>query len=95
MISFVRDMLRVLNMPCKEHAFLFGKQLDAPLARGTSVGLWLHLRVCKGCSAWTKHLHAIRSLFKALEEREQNTPAMPAHVRERIATRMREAHTIL
>ena len=95
MISFVRDMLRVLNMPCKEHAFLISKKLDAPLAPGTTAGLWLHLRVCKGCSAWTKHLHAIRSLFKALDEREQNTPAMPAHVRERIATRVREANSNL
>jgi len=87
-IRFVRDMARVLTMPCREHAALFSRQLDVPLSRGEAFGLRLHIVYCGGCRRFRSHLRHLQSLGRALAEQAESQPGLPADVRERIHARV-------
>ncbi len=91
MIRFVRDMLRVLRMPCREHVVLFSRQLDAPLSGGEAFGLRLHIVYCGGCRRFREHLRHLQSLGRTLAEQAENAPGLPADVRERLHARAAQA----
>lgn len=88
MNRFVRDMVRVLTMPCREHAALFSRQVDTPLSRGETIGLRIHIVYCGGCRRFREHLRHLRSLGGALAEQIGNEPGLPADVRERLIARV-------
>jgi hypothetical protein len=81
----------VLNMACIDHALLLSRQLDARLSRGETVGLWLHLRVCNGCSRWKRHLAQLRLILGEIDAQDAHTVSMPATSRARIASVLRSA----
>ena len=85
MMAFIRDMFDVLGMRCEQHAVLLSRQADEPLRTGQAWGLWLHLRICKGCSRWKRHIGQLRSMLRAMDAEETVSPAMPVDTRERIA----------
>ncbi|CAN5825075.1 hypothetical protein BH11PLA1_BH11PLA1_00700 [soil metagenome] len=88
MIRFVRDMARVLTMPCREHVVLFSRQLDAPLPRGAAFGLRLHIVYCGGCRRFRAHLRHMQALGGVLAEQGENEPGLPADVRARLNARV-------
>ncbi len=91
MIRFVRDVVRVLTLPCREHVVLFSRQLDAPLSRGEAFGLRLHIVYCGGCSRFRAHLSHLQTLGRTLAEQTENEPGLPADVRERLNARVARA----
>ena len=91
MIGFVRDMVRVLGLPCREHVVLFSRQLDAPLSRGEAFGLRMHIVYCSGCRRFREHLRHLQSLGRTLAEQAENEPGLPADVRERLNARVTQA----
>ena len=91
MIRFVRDMLRTLGLPCREHVVLFSRQLDSPLSRGEAVGLRVHILYCGGCRRFTEHLRHLQSLGRTLAEQAEIEPGLPVDVRERLIARVARA----
>lgn len=94
MIGYVRDIFRVLGMPCRSHTELFSRQLDAPLAPGIAMGLRIHVLYCTGCKRFRAQIHALRALMNAIDaETETGAEAgagssadqkMPPDVRARV-----------
>ena len=62
MIGFVREVIRVLGMPCREHVALFSKQLDEPLPLGTAAGLRIHILYCGGCKKFRAQIRRLHDL---------------------------------
>ena len=91
MIRFMRDMARVLKMPCREHVVLLSRQLDTPLSRGEAFGLRLHILYCAGCRRFREHLRHLQSLGQTLAQQAQIEPGLPADVRERLHDRVAQA----
>lgn len=91
MIRFVRDMVQVLKMPCREHVVLFSRQFDAPLSGGEAFGLRVHIVYCGGCRRFRDHLRHLQSLGRTLAEQAEIEPGLPAEVRERLNARVAQA----
>jgi len=90
-IWFLRDMMRVLSLPCREHAVLFSRQIDAPLSGGESFGLRVHVLYCGGCRRFRDHLLHLQLLGRTLAKDVQHEPGLPAEVRERLNARVAQA----
>lgn len=78
----------MLSLPCREHTVLFSRQIDAPLSRGESVGLRIHILYCKGCRRFRSHLRHMRSLGRSLAGQIEQTSGLPADVRQRLIARV-------
>lgn len=87
MIGFVRDVLRVLKMPCREHTALFSRQLDEPLPRGIQAGLRLHVLYCTGCKRFRAQVRRLREVAGGLGRDLNAGEAMPRAVRGRVLGR--------
>ncbi|MBX3386398.1 MAG: hypothetical protein KF768_07495 [Phycisphaeraceae bacterium] len=63
----VGDFVKVMSMPCKEHAAIISRLTSEPGAYsgGMRAGLWLHERVCTGCKAYHRQLTTLRRGFEA------------------------------
>jgi hypothetical protein len=83
-MRMAKDILRVLNMPCREHTTLFSRQLDAPLSRGEAVGLRIHIVYCRGCRRFRAHLRHLRALGRTLADAAGREPGLPTDARERL-----------
>lgn len=62
---------------CKEITKLVSQSLDGPLPWRTRLAVWMHLKMCKLCSAFRRDQNALR---RRLIEAEQQ-PTMAANVR--------------
>jgi hypothetical protein len=89
-MGYLRDIFRVLNLPCREHTALLSRQLDEPLAPGERLGLRLHLVYCRGCRMYRNQIVLLRSLAARLTEDLERGDVMPQDVRDRIARRAEE-----
>jgi hypothetical protein len=89
--EFVRDVLRVLRAPCRDHAALLSKQLDADLRPGLAFGLRLHILSCVGCRRFRTQLRVLRMLFVQLAQEPHSGQPLPPQVRERVLHHAREA----
>jgi hypothetical protein len=87
MIGFVRDVFRVLGMPCREHTALFSKQLDEPLPPGIAAGLRIHILYCGGCKKFRAQIHRLRDLAGTIGHDLDSGEAMPQAVRDRVLRR--------
>jgi hypothetical protein len=87
MIVFFRDISRVLNAPCREHARMMTLAPEVPLRRGERAGLWLHLRICKGCRGLKAQLDRLGSILGRAANKEDSEAAMPEAVRQRLRER--------
>jgi hypothetical protein len=84
MIRFVRDVRLTLRTPCREHVAVLSKGLDTRLRPGIAVGLWVHMRYCKGCLRYRAQLVALRAACARLGQESEAGEAMPDAVRERV-----------
>lgn len=91
MIGFARDVLRVLRMPCREHAELFTRQLDEPLPRGVAAGLRIHVLYCEGCRKFRAQILKLRDASRDLARDIHAGEALPKAVRDRIVARAADA----
>ena len=91
MIRFVRDIVRVLNMPCREHAGLLSRRLDGQLSSGEALGLRVHLLYCAGCRRLAAQLHTLRKLGRELGEQMGTGEGLPGAVRDRVIARVQQA----
>ncbi len=89
MIRFTRDAARVLGMPCREHTVLLSRQMDAPLSRGETFGLRVHLVICAGCRRFKAQMIQLRSMSRSLGQAMDQAGDMPPAVRERITAGIR------
>lgn len=84
MIGFVRDVCRVLGMPCREHTALFSRQLDEPLPPGISAGLRVHIMYCAGCRKFRAQIRRLRELSGKIGLEMESGEGMPSDVRDRL-----------
>jgi hypothetical protein len=84
MIGFVRDVFRVLGMPCRQHTTLFSKQLDEPLPPGVAAGLRLHILYCGGCKNFRAQVRRLRDVAGSIGRELDTGEAMPGAVRDRV-----------
>lgn len=87
MIGFVRDVFRVLGMPCREHTALFSKQLDEALPPGIAAGLRIHILYCGGCKKFRAQIRRLRDLTVAIGQNLDSGEAMPKTVRDGVLRR--------
>jgi len=85
MITCLRDFIRTLNFPCREHTELLSRQLDAPLPRGQAFALRLHLLYCSSCRRFKTQVRRLRELARTLGTELGPDAALPDDVRQRIA----------
>ena len=88
MTQFVRDIVRVLKMPCREHVVLLSRQIDAPLSQGERVGLRVHILYCGGCRRFAAHLRHLQTLGQTLYNQVEAEPGLPADVRAQLNARI-------
>lgn len=93
MIRVIRDIFRVLNMPCQEHAVLMSRQLDAPLRRGEAIGLRVHVVYCRACRRFRRQIRLVRELCGTVGAPGGELEGMPESVRGRLAARVRGEST--
>ncbi|MFA6046001.1 MAG: hypothetical protein WC718_13545 [Phycisphaerales bacterium] len=84
MIGFVREVVRVLRLPCQEHAALFSRQLDEPLPRATAAGLRVHILYCAGCKQFRTQIRRLRDLTRSLGQELNAGESMPAAAKQRV-----------
>ena len=87
MIGVVRDIFRVLGMPCREHTALFSRQLDERLPPGVALGLRIHILYCTGCRRFRAQIRHLRDLAAKIGEEVTAGGGMPGAVRESILRR--------
>lgn len=90
MIAFFRDAARVLGMPCREHTVLLSRQLDHPLTRGEALGLWIHLRYCRGCFRFRRQIRLLRDVARSLGSDDGSGSRLPADVSQRVLKQIAE-----
>lgn len=93
MIAFVREIVRVMNEPCRSHSVMMSASLDGRLPRATRIGLSIHMVLCGPCRrlfAQFTFLHkAAKELGREAQDRILRTEAMPDEVRDRLNARLR------
>ena len=90
MIQVIRDVIRVLSMPCKEHTKLFTRQLDEPLPPGVALGLRVHVVYCKGCKRFRRQIQRLREIARNVGLEIESSVGMPQALRESIQKRIDE-----
>lgn len=90
MIGFVRDVIRVLRMPCRRHTELFTRQLDERLSAGVSAGLRLHVLYCTGCARFRRQVRLLHDLARRVGDEAMGSEKMPEHVRQRVLSASRD-----
>lgn len=95
MLTYLRDMARVLNTPCREHTKVMSRTLDGGAPPGAAAGLRLHLLLCARCRHFLAQLRFLKAAAGRLPtetaDRVEAAARMPAEVRERVRERLRRA----
>jgi hypothetical protein len=93
MFAGLLEVVRVLNLPCREHSILISRLTDGQLPRSTRIGLRLHFLICGPCRHFARQLvffrRAAARLSSGAIERVLSSARMPDEVRARIAARLR------
>ncbi len=93
MIAFVREIVRVINVPCRSHSVMMSASLDGRLARATRVGLSIHTVLCVPCrrlfAQFTLLHDAAKKLSREAQDRILRNEAMPVEVRDRLRATLR------
>jgi hypothetical protein len=93
MFGGVLEVVRVMNLPCKEHSMLISRDADGQVRRATHLGLRLHYIICSPCRHFAAQLHFLRKAAARLApsqvQRALTAARMPQDVRQRIASRLR------
>lgn len=74
----MKNVWRILTLPCEEAARLMSDERDAALSRLDRMALRAHLLSCRSCKRFRRHLH-VMSIAANSEEQ------MPEDARERIS----------
>jgi len=85
-IGAVREIFRVMSLPCVEHAPLFSRERDERLWWATRTGLRMHTWVCAPCRRLRRQLRELASAARSLQRSAApiEAAAMPSDVRERL-----------
>jgi hypothetical protein len=74
----MKNVWRILTLPCEEAARLMSDERDAALSRLDRIALRAHLLSCKSCKRFRRHVHVIAVAARSDEP-------MPEDARERIS----------
>jgi hypothetical protein len=88
-MSRLKDVWRILNLPCREMARLASESLDRDLDGLERSALRLHLLYCLACRRYSKQLRFLRAALRNLATRIEAGqplpgPGLPEDVRDRI-----------
>ncbi|MGD9693373.1 MAG: hypothetical protein AB7G17_08430 [Phycisphaerales bacterium] len=86
MIGAIREIVRVMSLPCVEHAPLFSRAQDERLPWATRTGLRMHTWVCAPCRRLRRQLRELANAARALRQSAGpiEPASMPGDVRERL-----------
>lgn len=63
------SLSRLLGLPtCREASHLLSRRQDAPLSRGQSLRLRLHLAACDACANFARQLDFLREALRRYRE---------------------------
>jgi hypothetical protein len=89
------EVVRVMNLPCREHSMLISHDTDGQLPRATRVGLHLHFILCSPCRHFAAQLRFLGRAAARLgvvgAERSLEGGRMPPEVRDRLRRRLRSS----
>lgn len=93
LLTKLKATMGALSPSCREAARLQSAQLDRPLGWTQRLGLKIHLLLCKWCRRYGIQIRFLRdaSRHQPDEPPAHTSPGMPAAVRERLASRLRDA----
>jgi hypothetical protein len=82
----MRKILRNLNARCRDAAQLLSDVHERPLLKSESVGLAIHLLLCRSCRDYRKQLDATRAFVATIPQGQtaDSTVALSTAARERI-----------
>lgn len=88
-MSRLRDVRRILGMPCEGMTRLASESLDRELGRFERFALGSHLLVCTACRRYRRQIVLLRSAVRRLKDDVENDrplpgPDMPTDLREKI-----------
>ncbi len=89
----IREQCASLSLTCREAARAQSEQLDHPLPRMTSIGLRLHLLICKWCRRYGKQIRWLHQATHNQEDKWVQTDAnsLSDSARERIKRNLKSA----
>lgn len=94
MKGHICDFVRVMRIPCREHAALYSRRLDADVSWGARAGLAVHERLCPGCRAMVRQLEQLRAAARSLAGRRPQpapAPCSPACMPDLVRARLEHA----
>jgi hypothetical protein len=92
MAGRVREAVKVLSAPCREHTFLISRGLDGAIPSEIRLALRVHFLVCGPCRRFARQLQFIRRAARMLAAGAAQPPIsgrMPDEVRHRLSQRLR------
>jgi hypothetical protein len=93
MKHWIRQWVGDLSPGCRRAVRLQSEAMDHPLTLRQRSGLWLHLRLCRWCRRYGRHLDFIRAAGRQQAEADRQAPApqLSPEARERLRRRLAEA----
>lgn len=81
----MRELLRLLNAPCRDIAALVSASMDTELSGAQRWAVRIHLLYCRACRAYRRHVRMLRQIVQAalrqsdaaIAEAETGRPALP------------------
>ncbi|HWE37728.1 MAG TPA: zf-HC2 domain-containing protein [Isosphaeraceae bacterium] len=81
----LKQIARLLTMPCEGFARLASESLDRDLPRPERWALAVHLAYCVACRRYRRQLALIRAAAERLRARDEaDTPALSPEARDRL-----------
>lgn len=88
-MGFVGEFIKVLSLPCEEHAPLISRALDDELTPGLRWGLMVHETYCAGCRGYHRQLETVRrAARRGMAPVAVGGAGIPEEVRERLVRRV-------
>ena len=89
----LRDVWRLLNLPCRGMNRLASESLDRDLGRAERIALRSHLLYCTPCRRYFRQIRRLGQALRRFADRLETAeplpgPALPADIRERIKRRL-------
>jgi hypothetical protein len=83
--------MSLLSQSCAEATRLLSESQEACLPLPASLGLRLHLILCRQCRRYRRHLALMRSVFESYPENLPATTRLPNDFRQSIVQKLRES----
>lgn len=95
-MAAVREILKVLSLPCREATQLISRAQDERLSWGLRAAIRVHTLYCGGCRRFKRQIEFLHAALRhAVESAEADGPTqLSAEARRRIQTALEDERTV-